>query len=104
MVRGDRAAPPPLLEHAGGSATPRSPFEPAPSAADSSGEMADKGFWSRLFGPTAPAAPTLSFDELERLHDVFLDPENQVVSVYNKSTLIEALRALAEVRCAASAR
>jgi hypothetical protein len=59
--------------------------------------MADKGFWSRLFGPTAPSAPTLSIEELERLHTVLLDPENQVVNPINKATIIETLRALAEI-------
>lgn len=59
--------------------------------------MAEKGFWSRLFGAAAPAAPTLSFAELTRLHAVLLEPENQVVNATNKATLIETLRALAEL-------
>jgi protein CLEC16A len=59
--------------------------------------MADKGFWSRLFGPSAPSAPILTLEELERLHSVLQDPENQVVNPTNKATIVETLRALAEI-------
>lgn len=61
-------------------------------------EMSDKGFWSRIFGGSPnDEMPTHSFEELQRIHNVLLDPANQVVNAFNKSTLIETLRELAEL-------
>lgn len=60
--------------------------------------MSDKGFWSRIFGGSPnDEMPTHSFEELQRIHNVLLDPANQVVNAFNKSTLIETLRELAEL-------
>lgn len=60
--------------------------------------MAEKGFWSRIFGGSPnDEMPTHSFEELQRIHNVLLDPANQVVNAFNKATLIETLRELAEL-------
>jgi hypothetical protein len=60
--------------------------------------MSEKGFWGRIFGGQADdQAPTHSFEELHRIHNVLLDPANQVVNAFNKAILIETLRELAEL-------
>lgn len=60
--------------------------------------MSDKGFWGRIFGGQADdQVPTHSFEELHRIHNVLLDPQNQVVNSFNKALLIETLRELAEL-------
>eukprot|EP00892_Ulva_mutabilis_P000723 jgi/Ulvmu1/10651/UM066_0032.1 len=60
--------------------------------------MSEKGFWSRIFGGSPnDEMPTHSFEELQRIHNVLLDPANQVVNAFNKATLIETLRELAEL-------
>ena len=59
---------------------------------------AEKGFWGRIFGGQADdQVPTHSFEELHRIHNVLLDPQNQVVNSFNKALLIETLRELAEL-------